>query len=255
MTFLAPEADLGFKDAARYDQYRPSYPSEAVDKLLSNLNVADQQNARIIEIGAGTGKFTGLLADRKERFEIVAVEPHKEMREGLEKKNLRGVRVPPGDAANIPAEKGWGDAVIAAQVDNAPLSWKLTTKWEEKLNKLIWGLDDGKPRFRHEKWKNVFEKQLDTTPLQTIRDTLTHHLPVFSLPLGEEDLTWTVWLSEEALWDRFSTLSQIAILEGAELESAKDIMAEALKGDDVERNERDEVAVHGRTHLAWTSRV
>jgi hypothetical protein len=30
---------------------------------------------------------------------------------------------------------------------------------------------------------------------------------------------------------------------------------EALKGDDVERNDKGEAAVHGVTYLAWTSRI
>jgi len=286
MTVLAEEADKGFKNAANYDQYRPSYPSEAVEKLLVNLKVAGQENARIVEVAAGTGKFTALLADRKEQFEIVAVEPHNEMRWTLETKKIERVKVVPGDGANIPVEAEWGDALIVAQAFhwfanldslrefhrvlcpgtavgliwnvedyNAPQSWTSTTNWEQKLNDLIWTMDDGKPRFRHQKWKDVFENQLGTTPLQVIRDNLTQNLPLFSVPLGEDTVAFTTWLSEQALWDRLATLSQIAVLQGTELQKVKDVLAEALKGDDVERNDKGEIAVHGRTFIAWTSRV
>lgn len=73
--------------------------------------------ARIVEIGAGTGKFTELLVAREEGYEIVAVEPHREMREGMVRKELGGrVKVVDGNAAEMGVEEGWGNACIAAQV-------------------------------------------------------------------------------------------------------------------------------------------
>ena len=81
-----------------------------------HLAVADQKNARIIDLACGTGKFTELLAKREEEFEVVGIEPHAGMREELVKKELRGVKVQEGDAGHIPVEDGWGDTLIAAQV-------------------------------------------------------------------------------------------------------------------------------------------
>jgi ubiquinone/menaquinone biosynthesis C-methylase UbiE len=79
--------------------------------------VSGKKNARIVDLGCGTGKFTVLLAARPEQFEVVAVEPHKGMREELVKKNLRSrIKIMEGDAGNMPIEEGWGDALIAAQV-------------------------------------------------------------------------------------------------------------------------------------------
>ena len=101
----------------------------------------------------------------------------------------------------------------------------------------------------------MFEKELPYTPLAVIKNTITNRLPRFSLPLGEQRTAWTVWLSEEALWARLQTLSQIAVLEGPGLERAKGIFEDALRGDDVERNEKGEVAVHGVTYFAWTDRL
>jgi len=104
-------------------------------------------------------------------------------------------------------------------------------------------------------WKDVFDTQQDTTPLQTVKDQLTGNLPKFSLPLGEEDVEWTVWLDDEAVWKRYSTLSQIANLDAERKESVRKEVLAALKEERGERNEKGEVALHGRTHLAWTSRV
>lgn len=59
---------------------------------------------------------------REEGFEIVAVEPHEEMRRVLEKKAEEGkggwvrVQVREGDAVGIPVKEGWADSVVIAQV-------------------------------------------------------------------------------------------------------------------------------------------
>ena len=126
---------------------------------------------------------------------------------------------------------------------------------EQTLKDIIYSIEDGHSRFRHLQWKQVFEKQQDTTPLQTLKDTFTHHLPQFSLPIGEERVKWTVWLSDDGVWDRYTTLSQIANLDEVKREEIRKKVFEALKGGDVERNEQGEVAIHGVTYLAWTSRV
>ncbi|KAF4634870.1 hypothetical protein G7Y89_g3230 [Cudoniella acicularis] len=242
MTFdLDIRASTGFSNASHYDTHRPSYPSAAVDKLLKNLGVFGVKDARIVDLASGTGKFTELLVGREEEFEVVAVEPQPQMRGELVKKDLKGVKVVDGDAANMPLEDGWGDSLVAAQVSDLFLGLPFI----------------GKSQGRHGKWREVFEKQQDTTPFQTLKDTFTGNLPRFSLPLGEEDLEWTVFLSDEAIWDRYSTLSQIANLKGKDgrFEEIRKEVFEALKGEDTERNDAGEVAIHGRTHLAWTSRI
>ncbi|KAL5320891.1 hypothetical protein ACEPPN_011701 [Leptodophora sp. 'Broadleaf-Isolate-01'] len=236
---LDTRAATGFSNAAAYDLNRPSYPPEAVDKLLTHLGVAGAQNAKIVDLACGTGKFTELLAARLEQFDIIGVEPHAGMREVLVKKGLGDkVRVEDGDAGNMPIEEDWGDAVIAAQ----------------KMKDIIATLGDGHARFRDMKWKEVFEQQQDTTPLQALKDTFTHNFPYFSLPLGEESVKWIVWLSGENIWARFSTLSQIANLTEERRECFHQEVLAALK-EHGERNEKGEVALHGITFLAWTSRI
>lgn len=113
---LPTAAEEGFKDAAAYDTHRPSYPPEAVELFLQNLNIAGQDEANIVEIASGTGKFTELLAARPERFFVKAVEPHGPMREKLTQKDLRSVEVLNGKADKMPVDDEWGDACIAAQV-------------------------------------------------------------------------------------------------------------------------------------------
>lgn len=66
---------------------------------------------------------------------------------------------------------------------------------------------------RHERWKEVFDRQLESTPLN-----IQSANPRFSLPIGEETFHWTHWLDEAELSKRFLTLSQNAILEGDALQ-------------------------------------
>ena len=118
---INPAAEAGFRNATAYDAYRPSYPAGAADDFLARLGVAGMPGAHVIEIAAGTGKFTEQLGRRPERFAVRAVEPHDGMRARLEDKvradkDLVGVQVLPGKAEKMPVEDEWGDACIAAQV-------------------------------------------------------------------------------------------------------------------------------------------
>ncbi|KXJ95986.1 methyltransferase domain-containing protein [Microdochium bolleyi] len=283
---LPTEASEGFKNAAAYDTHRPSYPAEAVELFLNNLKIAGQSDVRVVEIAAGTGKFTEILAARPERFITKAVEPHDGMRAVLQKKDLQAVEVLDGRADKMPVDEEWGDACIAAQafhwfatpdalteihrvlrpgavlgviwnIDsyNKPATWETPTKWEQRLNEWIHTFKDNNRRFRDLEWKQVFEQQLPGNPFQVIRNTLSDHLPRFSLPLGEASVPFEVWLTEDALWSRLKTLSQIAVLSAEELEKAKVTFEDVLKSDDVERNSKGEVKLHGVTYFAWTDRI
>ncbi|KAI4128111.1 MAG: hypothetical protein LQ338_002896 [Usnochroma carphineum] len=158
MSFRIPEsATRGFANASSYDTHRPSYLPEAVDNLLSRLQVKGIKNSRIIDVGAGTGKFSEVLAKRDEEFEIVAVEPHDEMRRECEAKGLRGVKVEDGMARSMPVETEWADAVVVAQVGqimNSPVVLKHWFATDETLEEIcrvlipgghlgmIWNVED-----------------------------------------------------------------------------------------------------------------
>ena len=113
---LDERAVVGFAKSAAYDQYRPAYSNTIVQLLLEKLGVAGKKGAKILDLAAGTGKFTEALAARDEQYEIVAVEPHDGMREVLEGKKLNGAIVKAGKADKIPLEDASLDAVICAQV-------------------------------------------------------------------------------------------------------------------------------------------
>ena len=80
--------------AAEYERHRPGYPEEALRWAAEQLGLAP--GARVLDVGAGTGKLTrGLVAAG---FEVVAVEPGATMLDQLR------LAVPEAEALVAPAE-------------------------------------------------------------------------------------------------------------------------------------------------------
>lgn len=134
--------------------------------------------------------------------------------------------------------------------DNAPLSWEITPGWETKVRDLTWTFDDDMPRFRHEKWRQVFDEQSPKNPFK-----LTTTMVMFGLPLGERSIKFETWLPKEDVWKRYRTISHIAILEGSKLERVQKTFWDAIDAKDTRTDEQGRVAVHGHTFFAWTSKI
>jgi hypothetical protein len=141
-------------------------------------------------------------------------------------------------------------SLLTSWTDNAPRSWEKRSSWEQTINDVIWTFEDNTARFREEKWKQIFEDQSKSDPL-----TLHFADPMFSLPVGEDTEEFETWLSKDDIWKRLRTLSQIAILEGEELEKVKKTYDDAVNAAETVTDEQGRVAVHGRTYFAWTTRI
>ncbi len=97
---------LSFGSAAsRYDQFRPTYPDEAVRWCLGPIGV------RVIDVGSGTGRLAQIA--QRLGYDVLAVEPDDGMR-AVAEKALPG-RTAAGSAEAIPVEDRSADAVTAAQ--------------------------------------------------------------------------------------------------------------------------------------------
>lgn len=279
---LSSTAQSGFAASSAYDTNRPSYPPEAVSRFLKVVDIKDASRARIVDLAAGTGKFTEILASQPENFDIVAVEPHAEMREQLSAKNLASVTVADGSAEDISGiEDGSVAALVTAQAFhwfanmdalkeihrvlqptgvfgmiwnvedyNAPREWTIHEGWETTMREKMWELDDGLPRFRNEKWKDVFDEQAQGNPI-----SLHMADPMFGLPIGEDSMDVEVWMEKEKLLERFRTYSQVANLNVDGLKSFEKTFWEAVDDVQTKVDDQGRIAVHGKVVWAWASKI
>jgi SAM-dependent methyltransferase len=91
--------------AESYDRYRPGPPKEAA-ALLGNL-----AGLEVLEVGAGTGKFTRLLLELGARLSVI--EPDDDMRRVLVRRSPE-VHVLLGRAEDVPVAESSFDAVVSS---------------------------------------------------------------------------------------------------------------------------------------------
>ena len=97
------------RTAASYERGRPGYPADAVEMLVAEFGLA---GARVLDLAAGTGKFSRVLLDHG--AEVVAVEPLAAMREQFAAV-VSSAEVLEGTAEVIPLPDESVDAVTVAQ--------------------------------------------------------------------------------------------------------------------------------------------
>ncbi|MBV8217893.1 MAG: class I SAM-dependent methyltransferase, partial [Solirubrobacterales bacterium] len=104
------EAARGFQQGAdAYERGRPGYPPEAVDWLVSELDLGPGRT--MLDVAAGTGKLTRELVATGAT--VIAVEPVPAMRAVLERV-VPEARALDGTAETLPIDSGTVDAITAA---------------------------------------------------------------------------------------------------------------------------------------------
>lgn len=177
----------GYREAERYERARPEYPAEAVDWLAGALGIGPA--SLVLDIGAGTGKFTRAIASRCRA--VVAVEPLEGMRREFALR-LPAARVVAGAAEALPLRDGSADAATAAQSFHwfgspealgeihrvlAPggrlgLLWNQrdeSVAWVRGLGALLEPLEGDAPRFRTGRWREVLRASPLFGPLREAR--------------------------------------------------------------------------------------
>jgi SAM-dependent methyltransferase len=168
-------AERGFGAAAEaYERSRPDYPSEAVDRLIQELELT--RSCRAMDLGAGTGKLTRLLLPTGAT--LVAVEPVEAMRRSFASV-LPGLPAVGGMAEALPFEDETFDAIVCAQAfhwfdgDRAlpevhrvlkrwgrlGLLWNVrdeTVPWVRELTEIIDPYERIAPRERTHEWRRAF---------------------------------------------------------------------------------------------------
>ncbi|WP_104092152.1 class I SAM-dependent methyltransferase [Arthrobacter sp. GMC3] len=100
-------ADAFQTGGKHYDTVRPGYPPESLQWLTAGADVHD-----VLDVGAGTGKYTQLLVDGGWR--VTAVDPSADMLAELHR-NLPQVHILLGKAEHLDVESGSADVAVVAQ--------------------------------------------------------------------------------------------------------------------------------------------
>ncbi|QWC92091.1 class I SAM-dependent methyltransferase [Cupriavidus metallidurans] len=192
MTAIHHAAAQGFSaQADTYARGRPEYPTELSGWLRDTLGVAPGKT--VVDLGAGTGKFTRLLAQTGAT--VIAVEPVDAMRAQLSAK-LPDVQALAGSAESIPLPDGSVDAVVCAQAfhwfantaavqeirrvlkpgGKLGLVWNVRDEsvgWVARLTEIMTPFEGDAPRFYKGDWKKVFPAY-GMGPLGLTRFAYTH---------------------------------------------------------------------------------
>ena len=123
-----PQAQAFARVADAYERGRPTYVPAAVEWAAGRLGL--DEDSRVLDLAAGTGKLTELLADRF--GDVVAVEPLDEMRRVLEQK-LPGVMALAGTAQAIPLP----DGAVPAVFTGSAFHWFATAEALAEIHRVL----------------------------------------------------------------------------------------------------------------------
>jgi SAM-dependent methyltransferase len=175
MTNIHPTAAEGYGQAADvYARGRPGFPPEALDWLRTDLQLAP--GTSVLELGAGTGKFTQLLAQTG--ASVTAVEPVAAMLARLTS-GLPGIHALQARAQEVPVAAASMDAVVCAQSfhwfatpdtlaeirrvlkpgGTLGLAWNVrdaSVSWVAELERIVNRHEGDAPRYYDGEWRQVF---------------------------------------------------------------------------------------------------
>lgn len=168
-------AAAGYKTAAdTYVRGRPDYPPQVADWLTATLGL--NADTSVVDLGAGTGKFTARLVATG--AQVIAVEPVPQMLEKLAEVFPQVLAVN-GTAGDLPLPDASVDVVVCAQAfhwfasedalteiarvlkpgGRLGLVWNLRdtrVSWVPKLDAIVNALEGDTPRFYTGAWRRAF---------------------------------------------------------------------------------------------------
>jgi SAM-dependent methyltransferase len=233
----------GYKTAAdTYVRGRPDYPPQVADWLSATLDL--NADKTVIDLGAGTGKFTARLLSTG--AQVIAVEPVPQMLEKLSAA-YPGVLAVNGTATDLPLPDTSVDVVVCAQAfhwfasadalteiarvlkpgGKLGLVWNLRDTrvgWVPKLDAIVNALEGDTPRFYTGAWRHAFPH------------------PAFG-PLREQHFSHShTGAPEDVIFNRVRSTSFIAALP-AQGRARVDEQIRALIANEPELRDKDVVTV------------
>jgi SAM-dependent methyltransferase len=248
-------AGVGYqRGAGAYERSRPSYPMRVLAELAEVLGL--ERGRTVVDLGAGTGKFTRLLALTGAR--VIAVEPVAAMRRQLAEL-LPGVHVTDGTAERSGLRAASVDAVVAAQAWHWFRPEEALAEVERILRPggglaLVWNTYDesvpwvrdfqsvyfrrapeGLPRHQDGAWRTLLESRPGWSPVREL------HLP-------NPHPT-----SRDGVLERMLSSSHIAALDPAGQEAVLQEV-EAVLDAHPETKDSERVEIPYTTDVYWTHR-
>ncbi len=217
MTDVHTAAMTGFSaEAKAYARGRPGYPAELHTWLTTTLQLGPEKT--VVDLGAGTGKFTALLKATKAK--IIAVEPVKAMRAELTR-TMPEIEAIYGTAQSLELETASTDVLVCAQSFHwfatlpalveihrvlkpqglLGLVWNArdeSVDWVAEITRILQPYEGTTPRFYKGDWRKAF----DGTLFDALTETLFPSVHVGS--------------PKEVIIDRFVSVSFIAALPAPE---------------------------------------
>lgn len=242
-----------------YDRVRPDFIPEAVEFLVKALGLG--KNSRVVELAAGTGKFTRAIADKG--FNLTAAEPSDGMIKSF-RQNFPSIEMVKGDSYNLPYATESVDGLIIAQAfhwfsDNKSLKeiarvlkpgaklglvWNyedldnLTDQdWQKKVTEFIWSFDLGLPQFRRGEWKKAFENQSYFEQY--------HH----------KSFKWSKLDNPEDIWPYWESRSYITALSSDKKKEVQNHIESIMKNVQPYELEQGKVVSKRGVYVAWAKKL
>ncbi|MEA3075759.1 MAG: hypothetical protein QOF60_667 [Actinomycetota bacterium] len=250
-------AAKGFeRGAAEYEKGRPGYPQELVDRLVEVSGLGPGRV--VVDIGAGTGKFTRMLVPTGAT--VVAVEPVAAMRAQLSAA-VPGIEILDGTGEAMPLPDASADVVTAAQAAHwfdgpaafaeiarvlrpggtLGLVWNTRDRawpWTEPIDALMARVAGDAPRFRggDGRWGAAIEASggFDEVQLEEFTNAVTHDL--------------------DSMLARVSSVSYVSALPDDRRNALLGELAAILRDGPLAAAEDDTFVEPYRTELYWCRR-
>jgi SAM-dependent methyltransferase len=269
-------AKSGFAGANvdRYNKARPSYPKEALDYIVEKV-CGGKPISHVVELGAGTGKFTKVMNERLleagpsfcEKY--WATEPSDDFRNSLADLKIPGVIVMAGTGESIAVPDNSVDVICVAQAFHWMANEKCLAEIHRALKPggtlvLIWNAVDIRI-----KWLNELEEILDRR-YQGGGENIPRYITqkwrvVFDKPVGKNFTELSHWTAEsntikkstaQDIVDRILSVSVVAMSSKEEQEKCKMEILHLLDTDPSLEGVKDgDYSLEYRTDMAYCRKI